>query len=584
MILLKNGRVFDGSKKPSFIGSVLIDEGKVLQVLAQNEALPDATENLEIIDATDCWITPGFIDTHTHYDFELLVNPALSESVRHGVTTVVAGSCSITAIMAEAEDCSDIFTRVEGVPREQVLPILKEQKKWNRPKDYVAFLNDHPLGANICSYIGHSDIRMAAMGIENSVAEDRAPTAKEMIFMKEALQEAMDVGFLGMSSMQTDGDRLDGDRVRSKALPSVYATFKEYAFLNEVLRKSKGILQTAPDIRNPAGSMLHLAWEAMSLFRKQLRVTAIVMMDAKAGRKKPLGKLQLLFSKMVRFLRGNFRWQTLPCEFHVQIQGMNFVIFEEVPSGASYLHLSENADRDKLVSDPAFKKEFIKNMTEKFRPALWNRDIGDGHVYQCPDESIIGLSFTEIAKRREIHVAEAFVDLLVEYGDLLIWKLVIGNERDHAINDLYTDRTSSNLMSFSDAGAHIQNMANYNFPLQMLARLKSMRKNGLETISDEHAINRLSGELADWHGIDAGYIKKGMRADINVINPENLHESLDSIERAGFDGIENYTRLVNRNNGIMKSVLINGKVAVSDDECLEALGKSMDYGSFLRAS
>ena len=135
MILLKNGRVFDGSKKPSFIGSVLVDEGRVLQVLTQGEALPEATENLEVIDATDYWITPGFIDTHTHYDFELLVNPALSESVRHGVTTVVAGSCSITAIMAEAEDCSDIFTRVEGVQREQVLPILKEQKLWHRPKD-----------------------------------------------------------------------------------------------------------------------------------------------------------------------------------------------------------------------------------------------------------------------------------------------------------------------------------------------------------------------------------------------------------------------------------------------------------------
>ena len=231
-----------------------------------------------------------------------------------------------------------------------------------------------------------------------------------------------------------------------------------------------------------------------------------------------------------------------------------------------------------------FKKEFIKNMTERFRPALWNRDIGDGHVYQCPDQSIIGLSFAEIAKHRNIHVAEVFVDLLVEYGNQLIWKLVIGNERDDAINELYADRTGSNLMSFSDAGAHIQNMANYNFPLQMLARLKNMRKNGLETISDEHAIHRLSGELADWHGIDTGYIKKGARADINVINPENLHRSLDSIVEADFDGIENFTRLVNRNDGIVNSVLINGKVAVRDDQCVETLGKSMGYGSFLRAS
>jgi N-acyl-D-aspartate/D-glutamate deacylase len=118
--------------------------------------------------------------------------------------------------------------------------------------------------------------------------------------------------------------------------------------------------------------------------------------------------------------------------------------------------------------------------------------------------------------------------------------------------------------------------------LQMLARLKSMKASGLKTISDEHAIHRLSGELADWHGIDAGYIKQGARADINVINPANLDRSLNSVERADFNGIENYSRLVNRNKGIMKHVLINGKVAVSDDECHQELGKSMGYGTFLR--
>jgi N-acyl-D-aspartate/D-glutamate deacylase len=583
MILIKNGRVFDGSKKSSFIGSVLIDDGKVLQVIKQNQALPDLPENIDVIDGTDCWITPGFIDTHTHYDFELLVNPALNESVRHGVTTVVTGNCSISAVMAPPEDCSDIFTRVEGVPREEVLPVLQKNKKWNRPKEYVDFLNSHPLGANVCSYIGHSDIRIAAMGIERSVTEDLVPTEKENKFMTDALQEAMDVGFLGLSTMQSDADRLDGDRVRSKALPSVYASYKEYTLLNKVLRKSKGILQTAPNVRKPMESMLNLLRELMSLFRRQLRVSAIVMMDAKAGRKADLKKQQRFFSRVVKLLRGNFRWQTLPCEFHVQIKGMDFVIFEEVPAGASYLHLMETADREKLVKEPEFKKEFIKNMTERFRVALWNRDIGDGRVHQCPDSSLNGLSFAEIAKMKNVHVAEAFVDLLVEHGDLLVWNLVLGNERDEVLNDLLTDKGSANLVSFSDAGAHIQNMAFYNFPLQMLARLKKMRASGLQTISDEHAIHRLSGELADWHRIDAGYIKPGARADINVINPDNLSRSLDSVERAEFDCIENFTRLVNRNDGIMKKVFINGKVAVSDDKCDAALGRSMEYGSFLKA-
>lgn len=583
-ILIKNGRIFDGSKNPSFIGSLLIEDGKVRKIYSGHETLPEFSADVEVIDADGHWVTPGFIDGHTHYDFELLVNPALTESVRHGVTTVVTGSCSISAIMAEPEDCSDIFTRVEGVPRDKVLPVLNEQKKWTRPKEYVEFLRQHPLGANVCAYLGHSDLRMAAMGIEKSVDGEAVPTKAEQQFMESALQEALDAGFLGLSSMQSDADRLDGHRVRSKALPSVYASFKEYSELNKVLRKRERILQTAPDVRNPVESMLRLMVELFGLFRKKLRVSSLVMIDAKAARKKGLRDQQLFFSKAVKFLTGNFRWQMLPCQFEVQVQGMNFVIFEEVPAGATYLHLTENADREKLVKEPGFRKEFKKNMTERFRPALWNRDIGDGRVYKCPDQSLIGLSFAEIAEQKGRHVADVFVDLLVDYGNDLVWKVVMANERDENLADLIIDNESANLVSFSDAGAHIQNMAFYNFPLQMLARIKGMRKKGIKTISDEQAIHRLTGEIADWHRIDAGYIREGTRADINVLNMEHIDRSLDSVETASFDGINDFTRLVNRNDGIVKSVLINGKVAVSDDTYDKDLGKTQGFGSFLNAS
>jgi len=584
MILLNNGRIFDGSKNASFIGSVLIKDGKVQKIIRENQGMPSLPGDVEIIDATGHWITPGFIDGHTHYDFELLVNPALTESVRHGVTTVFTGSCSISAIMAEPEDCSDIFTRVEGVPREQVLPILRENKKWTRPKEYVEFLEGQSLGPNVCAYIGHSDIRMAAMGIDKSVDGHAVPTEKEKMFMKQALEEALDVGFLGMSSMQSDADRLDGDRVRSKALPSVYASYKEYSYLNKVLRHRGRILQTAPDVREKNVSMTRLLLEAMGLFRKPLKIASLVMIDAKSGRKTGLRNQQLLFTTITKLLFGDFRWQMLPCEFQVQVAGMNFVIFEEVPAGAAYLHLSENTDRERLVEDPAFREKFKKNMTEKFHVALWDRDIGDGRVHSCPDESLIGLSFSQIAKQKNRHVADVFIDLLVAYGDDLLWKVVMANDKDDMLAKLLEDRQSANLVAFSDAGAHIQNMAYYNFGLQMLARIKRMRASGLKTISDEHAIHRLTGELGDWHNIDAGYIREGGRADINVINPQRLESSLDSVERAHFDGLVDYTRLVNRNDGIIKHVLINGKIAVSDDRYSEELGKTTGYGSFLRAS
>src|SRR5207248_11128939 len=102
-----------------------------------------------IIDTAGSWVMPGFLDVHTHYDAELLAAPSLSESIRHGVTTVTVGSCSISTILSDPEDCSDLFTRVEAVPREQVLPLLHAKKTWTTPGEYVAFLRAQPLGANV---------------------------------------------------------------------------------------------------------------------------------------------------------------------------------------------------------------------------------------------------------------------------------------------------------------------------------------------------------------------------------------------------------------------------------------------------
>lgn len=583
MILIKNGQIFNGTKKPSFVGSLLIKSGKVERIFKQGDPMLEVPDDIETIDARGHWVTPGFIDSHTHYDFELLVNPGLTESVRHGITTVVTGSCSISAIMAAPEDCSDIFTRVEGVPREKVLPVLSNQKKWTRPKEYVQFLEKHPLGPNVCAFLGHSDLRMAAMGIERSVSENISPTDREVEFMRSGLAEALDVGFLGLSTMQSDADRLDGDRVRSKALPSVYASYSEYSELNKILRQNRRILQTAPDVRKPTESMLHLLLEVASIFRKKLRVTSLVSLDSKAARNKDLRKKQNLFSVASKLLFGDFRWQMLPCEFQAQVNGMNFVIFEEVPAGALYLHLTEEMDREKLVKNSEFRAEFKKNLTERFRPALWNRDIGDGRVFDCPDPTVVGKSFADIATESGLHVGDVFVDLLVEHGTKLKWKVVLGNEIDETLADMLNDKKSSNLVSFSDAGAHIHNIAFYNFPLQMLGRIRRMREKGINTISDEEAIHRLTGELGDWHGIDAGYIKEGGRADITILNIDEIKTSLDSIQSADFDGVDNLTRLVNRNEAIVKHVLINGKVAAIDGQCQDELGRSLDFGSFMKA-
>src|SRR5262245_24646366 len=134
--VVQRGLYFDGTGAPGVVRDIGIRDGRVVAVSAE----PLDTTGARVIDARGKWVTPGFVDCHTHYDAELIASPSLSESVRHGVTTVSIGSCSISAVLSEAEDCSDLFTRVESVPREHVLPLFRRKKTWSTASEYVDFL------------------------------------------------------------------------------------------------------------------------------------------------------------------------------------------------------------------------------------------------------------------------------------------------------------------------------------------------------------------------------------------------------------------------------------------------------------
>ena len=222
-ILIQNGTVYDGTGAPPIQADVLVDDGKIAMVAPHGQIKAAGAKK---IDAKGCWVTPGFLDTHTHYDAELAISPGLVESVKHGVTSVVVGSCSVSFVSSAPEDCSDMFTRVEAVPREIVLPLLKKLKKWDSPRGYRQWIDKHPLGPNVASFMGHSDLRVRAMGLHRSVTAER-PAPTEQKFMEAQLNEALDCGFLGMSCMTNPWDRLDGDREWSKPLPSTFAKRSE---------------------------------------------------------------------------------------------------------------------------------------------------------------------------------------------------------------------------------------------------------------------------------------------------------------------------------------------------------------------
>ena len=180
-----------------------------------------------MIDAAGKWIVPGFIDVHTHYDAEVLLDPGLRESVRHGVTTVLLGNCSLSTVYSNTEDAADLFSRVEAVPREYVYGALDSNKTWSTAAEYVEAIDALPLGPNVGSLLGHSDLRTAVLGLDRATDAAVKPTDAELEKMAALLEEALDAGVLGMSGMDAAIDKLDGERFRSRALPSTFATWRE---------------------------------------------------------------------------------------------------------------------------------------------------------------------------------------------------------------------------------------------------------------------------------------------------------------------------------------------------------------------
>ena len=574
-VVINNGRYFDGTGAPSSIKSIAVVDGKIKAL--SDEAF-DPSSAIKSIDATGQWISPGFIDSHTHYDAELLVSPSLSESVRHGVTTVLVGSCSLSMICSDYEDASDIFTRVETVPRDRVLPILKQTKTWSRPSEWIEFIGTLPMGPNVISLLGHSDLRTGVMGLERATDENTLPTEKEMQQMEGLLEEALECGFLGLSTMRLTWDKVDGDREWSKSLPSTYAKWGEIARLSKLLRQYNRVHQGAPNAATPI-KILDYVKESIGWFRQPLKTTLISRMDLKGS--PYINFLTKLAARFTNKLRGDFRWQVLPTPFTVYADGIDVVFFEEFGAGELALDLKDAIERNKLLKDEKYRRDFRLFYGEKLSPRVWQRDFGDAIILECPDTELVGKNFEEVARQRQIHVVDLFLDLVVEYGTKLRWFTTVANHRPDVLKALIKDKHS--LITFSDAGAHIRNMAFYNLPLRLLKLAHDSIGQEDEFMSLEQAIWRVTGDQADWFGVDIGKIRIGDRADIVVIDPEGFDQNLEEVSWAEMENFD-LKRLVNRNPGIVKHVLINGNLAVHNETVVDSLGKDKGFGQYIRAN
>jgi len=211
---------------------------------------------------------------------------------------------------------------------------------------------------------------------------------------------------------------------------------------------------------------------------------------------------------------------------------------------------------------------------------VWHRDFADAHITECPDASLVGRSIAAIAEDREQHVVDTFLDLVIEHGQAMRWHTTVGNHRTKTMD--FLARRKGVTIGFSDSGAHLRNMAFYNFALRLLERVRDAEASSRRPfLTLEQAVWKLTGELGDFYNLDAGRLEVGARADIAVVDPSGLHGTGDYHE-AYMDEF-GLSRMVNRNDAAVPATIIGGRVVSEHGQIAPGLGNTWGSGRFLPA-
>jgi len=619
-LIVRNAKVFDGHGEAGRVGDVAVKDGKIA---ALGGRLP-SKESKEIRDAEGQWLVPGLLDIHTHEDLEAELDPGLPEVVRHGTTSVVVGNCSIglafgnqrqSALDANQDPIVDCFARVENIPK-TVLSKAADKATWSKPADYLNHLDELPLAANMAPFLPHSMLRIEVMGLQDSVS--RQPTPAELDRMAGILNEAMQEGYLGLSTDGLPLHFLANEPNLSKRIPTQYAQFAEYKRLTDVVRKHDRVWQMTPATDDGRLTARLFMLSSGRLYGKPLKVTALAAIDSVNNRSN-LSR-GLLFSNLLNSnaLQGKFRLQCLSAPFKVYSEGAVSPLAEADPLMRRLIEteLEDVEGRRKILSDPEFVEAFramwsrgksgfnmghLRRMLRLEKEFL-TRDLNDMQIYRSSVAAWPGQTMAWIYHRYKSWCMNAdmiddadekaafqalgnavrddgefFLGLLRHFDTDLHWCYVAANKDPELIKRLLLHPKL--IPGFNDSGAHVTNMAFFDGNLRAL-------KIGLEDSEAcfSHMLSRLTSEPADFFGLSGvGSLRVGSRADMVLLNPQQLasYDGEASVQYQYRDVFDCH-QLVNRSDGVVDGVFVGGQqVWQGDDFCGEHGRQSL--GGALRA-
>ena len=547
-VVIRNGLVVDGTGSPGQTADVAIRDGRIVAIGEVSD------KGNHEIDAEGLVVAPGFVDVHTHFDAQVFWDTTLSPSPLHGVTTVISGNCGFTIAPLEPEHgdyMMRMLARVEGMP----LASLQQGVPWNW-RTFGEYLDaiDGSLMPNAGFLVGHSALRRTVMG-ERSVGEFASDD--ELQAMKELLAESIAAGGLGFSSSwaKTHNDAA-GD-----AVPSRHASETELVELCSVLKDTSAVaLEFIPTIERFDDEVYQLLTD-MSVAADRPLNWNVIFANA---RQADVIQEKLRASDFAAEQGGRVIALTAPMPAESRLSFESGFLLDTLHGWSEPMALS-NEEKLALLSDPERRSELNENAQKPsaFRGvARWER-LTVGEVTKQDLKHLEGRSIGDIAEELGKSPWEALCEIVVE-DDLKtgLYPPAAGdNEESWALRQaLWNDERC--LIGASDAGAHLDFLATFNYSTYLLAAARDRN-----LLSLESAVQKLTDAPARLYGLkDRGRIEEGWCADLVIFDANEVAPAEIEVREDLPGGA---WRLYSEAVGV-HHVFINGEQAVLDGQFTDA--------------
>ncbi|MFN7148992.1 MAG: N-acyl-D-amino-acid deacylase family protein, partial [Microthrixaceae bacterium] len=494
-LVIRNGRVVDGTGAPGLRADVAIDGGRIVEIG------PDLHGEREL-DATGHVVAPGFIDVHTHYDAQVFWDPDLTPSAFHGVTTVVAGNCGFSIAPVRPEGVGILGRTLQHV-EDMSLDTLTVGVPWDEFEDFGSYLDAvqrSGVGLNFGCYVGHTALRLYVMGDD---AYERAATDDELAQMQGLVAEAMDAGAIGFATSASPTH--NGDRGRP--VPSRLADLDEVRFLCEPLReRGRGVVALLPGgvFRNEQ------VFELQRHLGRPITWTALLTVKGLPYHEKVVAEHDAARADGVEV------WPQVSCR--PLVFQMNMEEPFTLNMRPSFKALMD-VDRDARVAayrDPSW------------REAAWE-DVSDGGgmlpfnwpaltiAESAGSPELVGRAVVDVAEERGVTPLDVVLDLSLDDDLRTRFNSTLANDDTDAIAWLLP--RDGMLIGLADSGAHVSQLCDACFATDLLGNWVR----GRDVMSLERAVHKLTGEPASVFGLaDRGVLEPGRAADVVVFDPATV--------------------------------------------------------------